>query len=540
MNFNALLKIVVWMIPLLSGFSYADEKLCLSLGNMPFSNAAIEKADYITSGIFLDSMVPNFPAKEREVETFCRVIGTIKPSIGFEVWLPDQHIWNGKLKSVGGGGFNGIIRYDTMIPALNQNYVTASTDAGHKYGELDWLVDDRFRDHGYRAIHEMTLKTKAIIKEYYGREQDFAYFSGCSTGGRQGLMEAQRFPDDYDGILSGAPVNNQVLMHVSVLWNSLAARPQRGQELLKPKDLSLLGEAIKKQCDLLDGIQDGLLDDPRKCNFDIKKLACSKKEKKACLTSEQLNAINKIYSGPINPRTGERINWSVAKGGELLPYNWNIYIRGAPPEEWDVGTIGEDLRTNTWQFFARAVKDDLSWDWRTFDFDNDVDLALNRTSLIMDAVNPNLDAFQVQGGKMILYTGWNDSVVFPEAVIEYYTSVIDNLPMSNKAQAAKETAEFFRLFMVPGMTHCRGGDGVNAFGQYPVAISAPLKDDAQHNVFRALEAWVEKGVAPKKIIAVQRDGEKIIRTRPLCPYPETAKYNKKGDINEAVNFECAK
>jgi feruloyl esterase len=481
---------------------------CRALANLSLADLTSIEAEPIAAGPFTVPAAGG-PGGPRDltahVPAFCRVRGVVAPAIRFEVWLPAHEAWNGKFQAVGGGGFAGVISYRAMLPNIQAGYVTASTDTGHVAGELDWLGDEgRLRDYGYRAIHEMTVKAKAIIDAHYDRAAEYSYFNGCSTGGRQGLMEAQRFPEDYDGIVSGAPVNYFVATHFTQLWVSLSAKPTGGT-LLAPADLELVNNEVLAQCDGLDGVQDGVLENPLACDFDPAALQCSSGQSGDCLTGDQVSALRKIYAGPAHPRTGERLHPSLVPGGEPA---WSL-----------VG--GSELADIPLQYFARSVLDDAGWDWRTFDFDRDAELAAERTGEILDAIDPDLTEFRDRGGKLVLYHGWNDQVIFPEGSIDYYENVDDTLS-SKPGGAAENASDFFRLFMVPGMTHCRGGPGTDQF-------------DAQ----AAVEAWVERGVAPASIEARHVEDGDATRTRPLCPYPQVARYDGSGDTDDTRNFVCA-
>jgi len=439
-----------------------------------------------------------------DVPAFCRVTGTITPAVKFEVWLPQKGAWNGRLQTVGGGGFAGVISYGAMLPAVRAGYVTASTDTGHVAPAVEWLADQqRLVDYGYRAIHETTVKAKALLERYYGKAADYNYFNGCSTGGRQGLMEAQRFPDDYDGIVTGAPVNYFVAIHATQLYVALSAHPTDDAGLLAAKDLALVNRTVIAQCDALDGVKDGVLDDPRKCTFDPGVLQCgSGGSSGECLSPDQVGALKKIYAGATNPRTGAPIHPTLALGGEPT---WQI-----------VTTPG--LVPYPYEYFGRAVRGTPQWDWRKFDFDKDVALANQKTGDILNAIDPDLSKFKAGGGKLVLYHGWSDQVIFPQGSINYQQSVADKLAPGKGTAGVQD---FFRLFMVPGMTHCRGGTGTDQF-------------DAQS----AVEAWVEKGTAPTSMAARRVENGTVTRTRPLCPFPQVAKYDGSGDTNDAANFTC--
>ncbi len=449
---------------------------------------------------------PGTPPPQPVNVPFCRVSGVVEPAIRFEVWLPERSSWNGRYQAVGGGGFAGVISYSAMVSAIQAGYVTSSTDTGHVAPSVEWLGDPGLlRDYGYRAIHEMTVKSKEILDAYYDKPADYNYFNGCSTGGRQGLMEAQRFPDDFDGIVSGAPVNYFVATHYTQLWVALAAHEKDDAGVLAEADLAFVNREAIAQCDGNDGVQDGVLEDPRTCKFDPRKLACSESGGSAgqCLAPEQVSALRKIYEGPKHPRTGAVMHPSLVRGGEPT---WQL-----------VNTPG--LVPIPYDYFGRAVLGTPTWDWRRFDFDKDVTVATQKTGEVLDAINPDLIRFKSQGGKLIHYHGWNDQVIFPQGSINYQQSVADKLAPGKGVAGVQD---FYRLFMVPGMTHCRGGTGTDRF-------------DAQ----AAIEAWVERDQAPASILGSRIENGNTTRTRPLCPYPQTAKYDGSGDTNDAANFTCS-
>ena len=476
---------------------------CRALANLSFAETVEIVAEMIPAGEYT---TPNSGPRviTADVPAFCRVAGLIEPAIRFEVWLPQPAAWNGRFQAVGGGGFAGVISYGAMIPNIQQGYVTASTDTGHVAGELDWLSDEgRLRDYGYRAIHEMTVKSKQVLQAYYARSANYNYFNGCSTGGRQGLMEAQRFADDYDGIVTGAPVNYFIATHYTQLWVALAAKPV-SDTLLNPADLNVVNQAVLAQCDATDGVEDGVLNDPPSCDFDPGVLQCASGGSGQCLSAEQVTALRKIYQGPANPKTGEALHPGLVPGGELT---WSL-----------VG--GSELASIPDEYFGRSVFGDTDWDWRHFDFDQDIRLAADKTAGVLDATDPDLSKFRDRDGKLILYHGWNDQVIFPAGTIGYYEDVAAKLE-STPGRGIDETRDFFRLFMVPGMTHCRGGPGANRF-------------DAQ----AAIEAWVERGEAPAQIEASKTEDGATLFTRPLCPYPQTAQFTGNGDSSRSANFVC--
>lgn len=493
-----------------TSYSFSAEPLsaaerCSAVAELELPELTALEAARVPPGPFELPAQGPAPARSVNLPAFCRVRGTVAPAIRFEVWLPDPSAWNGRFEAVGGGGFAGVISYSAMAAALSAGYVTASTDTGHVSTDLEWLADDRrLRDYGYRGIFEMTAKAKTVTSAFYDRPADFNYFNGCSTGGRQGLMEAQRFPDDYDGVVSGAPVNYFVNTHFTQLWVALAAKPVRDEPNLTSADLELVNRAVLAQCDRLDGVADGVIEDPTRCNFDPGRLQCQVGASGQCLGADQVSALRRIYSGPRDPVSGARLHAGLAPGGET---GWSL-------------VTDDGLAPIPLEYFHRSVFADPAWDWRSFDFAADVDLARERTGAILDATDPNLSEFRDRGGKLILYHGWNDQGVFPEASVDYYENVNETLASLPNA-SGQRVDDFFRLFMVPGMMHCRGGPGTSQF-------------DAQ----RAIEDWVERGIAPDRIEASRPQPTAEPRTRPLCPWPLRARYRGTGDTNRSSSFVC--
>jgi feruloyl esterase len=431
----------------------------------------------------------------------------VTPAIKFEVWLPEGSGWNGRFQAVGGGGLAGVISYSALAEAVNGGYASSSTDTGHEASDTanTWTLDrQRVTDYGYRAIHEMTVKAKAVIDAHYGKAPEYSYFNGCSTGGRQGLMEAQRYPEDYNGIISGAPVNRFTNLHMGQLWTAHATLKKPGAVLTRD-DLAKVSAAVLAQCDAADGVKDGTLTDPRTCKFDPGTLQGFR--------PEQIEALRMIYKGAVNPRTGVQIYPGLEVGGEgPQPGNpgWSLIMNGKEPFAIDVPVLGGMGFGN------------LQWDWRTFDFDRDAALVDAKLFGTLNAVNPDLADFKKRGGKLIVYHGWSDPGVMPQQTLDYVASVREFAGKSTGGDGGAYQDEFMRLYMLPGVGHCRGGVGPD-----------------QADWIGALAGWVEKGKAPASIEARREDQGKVVMTRPLCPYPQAAKYKGKGDTNDAKNFECA-
>jgi len=444
-----------------------------------------------------------------DVPPICRVAGTIHPAIRFEVWLPLGGRYNGRLQAVGGGGLAGNLSYPAMAAAVAAGFASASTDTGHRADDSLWLADPQRReDYGHRAIHEMTVKAKAIIDAYFGRVPEYSYFNGCSTGGRQGLMEAQRYPGDYDGILSGAPVNTFTSLHIGQLWTAHATLKRPGAALTA-EDFALVNEAVLAQCDADDGVTDGVLTDPTACDFDPRSLVCNARSAGSCLAEPKVAALEMIYGGAVNPRTGAQIYPGLEPGGESAqPGNpgWGMIMNGRTPFFIDIPVLG-----------GMGFEND-AWDWRSFDFDLDVALIDGKLAHVLNAVDPDLRDFRARGGKLIIYHGWNDPGVMPERTVDYYGEIVAFADHATNGNGAAFTDEYTRLYMMPGVGHCRGGAGPD-----------------QADFMSALIDWVEHGQAPERIVASNADGS---LTRPLCPHPEIAVYTGRGDTSDAASFRC--
>jgi feruloyl esterase len=465
---------------------------CQSLASFALPHATITSAQLAAS--FKDSPLPQF----------CRVAATLTPSadsdIKIEVWLPVAG-WNGKFQAVGNGGWSGTINYGAMEQALKRGYATSSTDTGHEgsHGAFALGHPEKLIDFGYRAEHEMTLAAKAIIGAFYGQAPRYAYWVGCSAGGRQGLKEAQRFPEDYDGIIAGAPAND---------WTGRAASSLRvGQAVHKdeksyipPEKYRLIHDAVLRACDALDGVKDGLLTDPTRCRFDPKELQCATGTEpgSACLTSEQVEAARAIYATKRNPKTGRDVT-ALQPGSEL---GWGTW---AGPQPFGIGN----------EHFRYVVFKNPDWDFLTLDFDRDIVVAEQIDHDTINALDPNLQPFFDRHGKLIHYHGWNDPQISPGNSVNYYKSVATTLGGASRIDPS------YRLFMVPGMAHCSGGEGPNTF-----------------DMVTALEAWVEQHHPPDRIIATHQTNGVSDRTRPLCPYPQVATYAGSGSTDDAASFVC--
>ena len=495
------MKCCIWVLAcLIASPAFADS--CESLASLALPDTTITKAQVVPAGAF----VP--PGNEgggvanpyKDVPEFCRVTATLRPTsdsdIKVEFWLPANN-WNRKFQAVGNGGWAGVISYSAMAGAIRAGYASASTDTGHVGGRGTFVLGhpEKLIDFAWRSEHEMTVKAKAVIQAFYGSAPRLSYWNGCSTGGRQGLKEAQKFPDDYDGIIAGAPANRTAIS----MWTAFAVLKDPASYIPASK-YPAIHQAALAACDARDGLKDGLINDPTKCNFDPKVLLCKATDGASCLTAAQVEAAKKIYSPAINPRTGQQLFSSFVPGTEL---GWGVQVAGPDPT-----ATGYDQ-------YRYVVFKDANWDWRTFNFDSDVVRGDLPENIPMNATDPNLKAFFEHNGKLLLYHGWSDPNVPTLNTIKYYNSVLELMGGDSK------TSNNIRLFLEPGMGHCGGGEGPNVFDKVG-----------------ALEQWVEQGEAPEKMIASHSKDGKVDRTRPLCSYPQIAKYSGSGSIDDAANFTC--
>jgi hypothetical protein len=512
------------------------QKPCERLTTLILTNATIISATSVAAGEFKPPAGPGQPAPIEPLPAFCRVAAIAKPTtdseIRFELWLPTSG-WNGKYEQVGNGGFAGTIPFSAMASPLLHGYATAGTDDGHVSATDGlWALGhpEKLIDFGYRAVHETSIQAKAIARAFYARDLARSYFVGCSDGGREALMEAQRFPDDFVGIVAGAPANNWTHLLVGAIWIEQALSNDPAS-YVPPNKLPVIQNAAVAACDTLDGVKDGVISDPRRCHFDPAVVQCSGTDGPDCLTQPQVAAVRKIYGGPRNPRTGAQIFPGYSPGTEAVPANWRVWISGNGPGQPTL----QAFFGNT--FYAYMVFDNPKWDFHTFNFDSDVKTADDKTAGILNSTDPDLAKFKARGGKLIQYHGWGDAAIPPQNSIDYFETVQAVMGRTAREQDLGSTQDFYRLFMVPGMSHCAGGIGATSFGNVPSGLH-----DFAHDVVRALEQWVEKGIAPNQIIATGFvDGDRAKgqeMTRPLCPFPEEAVYKGSGDINNAASFTC--
>jgi feruloyl esterase len=475
---------------------------CESLSALKLPDTTITMAQSVAAGAFSPPTSGGSAEQAyRKLPAFCRVAATISPTsdsdIKVEVWLPASG-WNGKYQAVGNGGWAGSITYAAMARALRDGYATSSTDTGHTGGNASFALGhpEKLVDFAYRAVHEMTVKTKAMANAFYGAEPKRAYFNGCSTGGRQAITAAQRFPNDFDGIVAGAAANPKSGLDAWRIWMTQAMLKDKASFIPEEKH-RVIHQAVLNACDKLDGIEDGLIENPMRCRFDPAALACRGADGPDCLTAAQVGTAKVVMSPVKNRQTGELIFPGFEPGTEL---GWSRLLSGPDPY------------ANAVEQFKYIVFKDPKWDWRTFDLERDVAAAEKSGHGTLASVDPNLTAFAQRGGKLMTYHGWSDNSIAPQASVNFYTRAL---------AATRASGTWLRLYMAPGMGHCSGGEGPDTF-----------------DMMRPLDSWVESGTLPQQIVASKITAGKVTRTRPLCPYPQVAHYKGTGSIDEAANFAC--
>ncbi|HTA44537.1 MAG TPA: tannase/feruloyl esterase family alpha/beta hydrolase [Bryobacteraceae bacterium] len=471
---------------------------CGSMAALSLPNTTIATAETIAPGAFPPppGRGPNAGAVYKTLPAFCRVSAMLKPSadsdIRIEVWMPASG-WNGKLESVGNGAWAGTISYPAMANALAAGYAAASTDTGHTGNNAEFATGhpEKLTDFAWRAVHEMTVASKGIVAAYYASAPKYSYWNGCSTGGRQALAEAQRFPNDYDGIVAGAPANWVTHLQGAQVWTAaMTHKDEAGY--IPPAKYAAIHKAALDQCDALDGVKDGVIEDPKRCKFDPKVLECKQGDDSSCLTAAQVDVARKIYHGPGNfpgLEPGSEMGWATLSGPKPM-----------------------DLALDTYRLL---VFQNPAWNYLTFKGAADENQAVKTIGNLMDSKDPNLKPFFSHNGKLIQYHGWADPGIAPGSSVDYYRSVAVSFGGMDKI------SDSYRLFMVPGMGHCGGGDGTSTF-----------------DMVSALDAWVVQSKAPAQIPASKVVSGAVVRTRPLCPYPQVAAWNSTGSTDEAANFTC--
>jgi feruloyl esterase len=444
------------------------------------------------------------PMNFAALPAFCRVAGTVRPTadsdIRFEVWMPLAG-WNGKFVGGGNGVWAGSIAYGDMVAPLSRGYATAASDVGHQGSPLDgsYLTGhpEKLTDFGHRAVHETAVAAKAMISAFYGSGPKRSLYASCSTGGRIGLMEAYRYPDDYDGISAMAPANAMVPLMVMSLWTGAATMKDPASSIPPPK-FALVQKAALEACDASDAVKDGIITNPPACHFDPGVLQCKAGDAADCLTAPQVTALRAIYGGPKNPRSGKQIYPGLSVGSEA---------------QMPLLTMGKEPFPVATTFFRGPVFNDPSWDFRSFDYDRDVDRAMAYGSDALDVPPTGLDRFFAGKRKLLLSHGWADGLIPAQSTVNFYQALF-------KEVGKRRARDDVRLFMVPGMGHCGGGSG-------PSVI----------DMLGAIDQWVDSGKAPERLVASNPPGQPA-RTRPLCPYPKVARYTGSGSTDEESNFRC--
>ncbi|MBB5685037.1 tannase/feruloyl esterase family alpha/beta hydrolase [Sphingobium boeckii] len=471
--------------------------------------------------------------------SFCRIVGRIMPeqgsNIGFEVWMPTTR-WDGRLHGVGVGGFAGYVDHMMLALAVKGGQVGVATDTGHDSTASGWPSADsswarghpqRVRDYGWRAVHLSTIAAKQLIRAFYGRDADRSYFVGCSGGGRQGLIEASRFPDDYDGIVAGAPAAS--LTDLAIVM-SLSIQSQKAPgAAIRPEQGQLVQDEVIRQCDAGDGQVDGLVADPRQCRFDVSKLACGTSKSDQCFSPPQITALKKIYAGPRDAAGRQLTAAYLPAGSEVstpFPFlGWDAYIwEGSPQKPTSNALAGGFLGDFIDKPFATP---------ETFDFDTDPARLKAALSNDLDA-SPDLSRFFARGGKLITWHGWADAAIPPEGTLWYHEAML--------RQSGEKAKDSSRLFMVPGVQHCVGGNGPWSFGQ----LNAPQEGDSRANsMVAALQDWVEKDVRPDSLIGRSDPGgalgfpaQKPEGQRLLCAWPRKAVLRAGGDPRNPASYSC--
>jgi feruloyl esterase len=508
------------------------QNACAKLAQVTIPDAKIIFADVVDAGGFAGPPTEgggrDLTAPYKNVPAFCRVVVLATPSadssIRIEVWMPASG-WNGKLQGVGNGGFAGVIDFMALGVAVSKGYAVAGTDTGHSGSPIDarWALGhaEKVADFGHRGIHEMTRVAKEMIQAFYGKSAQRSYFVGCSDGGREALMEAQRYPTDYDGILAGAPANYWTAL-ISMAASDTQALTADAASFIPATKVPAISAAVLSACDGLDGVRDGILNDPRQCHFDPAKIECKAGEdNNQCLTTRQVATLRKIYAG-LHDLHGHEVFPGYLPGAEDGQGGWGTWILGPAPGKSLMAFFASG-------YFSNMVYEDPGWDNKTFQPDAGVKLAGEKTANALNATDANLSPFKARGGKLIVYHGWNDPAIPAINAVNYYDSVVVKMGRG-------DADSFIRLYMVPGMQHCGDGPGADSFGQ----VGELNFDDPHRSVYAALQQWVEKGAAPGSIIASKYGDDKQHpkMTRPLCAYPETAKYKGSGDTNDAANFKC--
>ena len=476
---------------------------CEALKQMRVANGTVLSAETVPAGAFAppNANNGNAGAAYRNVPTFCRIALELTPSsdsdIKVEIWLPDVG-WNRKLQAVGNGGLAGTIPYPALAAAVRSGYAAVGTDTGHVGGNADFAIGhhEKLVDFAYRAIHEMTVAAKTVVAAHYDQRPERSYFSSCSTGGRQALIEAQRYPDDFEGIVAGDASWDQMRLYAARVALNVYINRSAASAIPASK-LPMIHQAVLDQCDALDGVKDGVIEDPARCAFDYATLLCKGDERPDCLTQPQVESVKAMASPIVDRRSGATLHPGRYYPGSEL--GWNN-VGGPTPS-------GESLEGMTKIVFKPG------WDYHTIDGSADVERAVKADDGLLYGGDPNLSRFFGRGGKLLMYHGWADPLVTPDASLIMFRRI-------NEAVGAAASRSL-ALFMVPGMGHCQGGPGTDNFDKVA-----------------ALDQWIATGTKPTSIVASHSTAGRVDRTRPICAYPATAKYLGSGSTDDAKNFTC--
>jgi feruloyl esterase len=505
-------RFAAWLGAALLGAAAAPAQAapCDAVAQVQLADVRIDRLTEVGSD---RPFTPPLPGAAPLRTAFCRVEGTIEREIGFELWLPERSRWNRRLLVGGVGGQAGAFNYRELVRGVARGYASASTDAGHKASDKHWLLNrpDRAANYAERANHLLAVKAKALLGAAFGAPPRHAFFVGCSGGGRQALTEVQRFPDDFDGVIAGAPGVNTPEMSARRLWEM--QRHSEWGALMPASAWQFVRDAAVRLCDPQDGVTDGVVADPRRCRFDPAALLCREGQAGECLAPQQVAAIRRL-TAPLHDEHGKRLD------NGLLP---TVLVSPAPlPEPF---TPGPSYLATV--LFADGVHADPAWDARTFSLARDLP-AIDRV-MNLHADDPAIDPFFRDGGKLLIYQGWDDPLVAAQSTLRYWNAL--------SARFGARLGRSARLFMVPGMDHCRGGAGTDRFGG--AGGDAPLAD-ADHDLLSTLEAWVVDDRAPARIVAAKLENGMVARTRPLCAWPAEAVWTGRGNTDAAENFVCRK
>ena len=434
---------------------------CLQLSNLNLNHAKVISAESGADSCKVTTRV--WPAElSQSPDSF----------IDVTTWLPAKHHWNGRFLALGNGGYSPRLPQEAMQARLAEGFVVAASDTGHKTESLDFVLaaNERIDYWGRTSVHQVSDYSKQLIRAYYQRPQDYAYFAGCSTGGHQALSAVQYYPDDFDGVLAGAPGNNRVALNGMFLWLFQQTHNQAGELLFDRDDLVTLQQFNLERCDAADGQQDGLLSQPLACKPDYQALRCNNNSSQSCLSDDQIKRVERIYAGPSDPKSGQNLYPGFPPGSELVDgYGWMAY--------WaDRQNPTYPARADFWQYW---VFDDPNWDPWSFDWHQDFKLAQQRLSARIDATRTDISPFFKGEGKLILYHGLADSIVSAADTLAYYRQAL-----SDSAKAGLEPAKHMQLYLIPGMAHCGGGSAINSVDFLPSLIN-----------------WVEQQQRPAKVSA---------------------------------------